>query len=212
MLGVKLAVAATRRSDCSAISATLTSGHRGRRQSRRITASSSVSTSSSFRSRAAWRRPRGLDGSYVHRSHDWHRGRPMKRPPIDSFAGALGLALAMLAAFPAASRAAKKPKPQTLQIFAAASLSDAFTEIGHRLERQRPGLTVRISFAGSQQLAMQLEQGATADLFASADERWMSDAKKRGVLAGQPVVFARNRLVMIVPQTNPAHIERLQDL
>ena len=100
----------------------------------------------------------------------------------------------------------------TLHVFAAASLSDAFAEIGHQLEQQRSGLSVRFSLAGSQQLAAQLEQGAVADLFASADERWMGYVSARGLLAGDPVLFARNRLVVIVPKTNPARIQKLQDL
>jgi molybdate transport system substrate-binding protein len=100
----------------------------------------------------------------------------------------------------------------TLQVFAAASLSDAFNEIARRLEALRPGLTVRINFAGSQRLVAQLEQGAVADVFASADDRWMSVARARGLLAGDPSMFARNRLVVIVPKANPARIGRLQDL
>jgi molybdate transport system substrate-binding protein len=99
-----------------------------------------------------------------------------------------------------------------LQVFAAASLSDAFTEIGHVFEQQHRGIIVRSNFAGSQQLATQIEQGAVADVFASADERWMNYAKDRGLLAGEPVLFVRNRLVVIVPKTNPARIRRLQDL
>ena len=100
----------------------------------------------------------------------------------------------------------------TLQVFAAASLSDAFNDLAHRLEAQRPGLRVRISFAGSQQLAAQLQQGAVADVFASADERWMSTVQSSGLLAGDPSTFAHNRLVVIVPKPNPARINRLQDL
>jgi molybdate transport system substrate-binding protein len=108
--------------------------------------------------------------------------------------------------------AAAAPGPRQLQVFAAASLSAAFTEIGHRLEAQQPGLSVRFNLAGSQQLATQIEQGAAADVFASADERWMDHVRQRGMLAGEPAVFARNRLVVIVPRTNPARILRLQDL
>jgi molybdate transport system substrate-binding protein len=100
----------------------------------------------------------------------------------------------------------------TLNVFAAASLSDAFTEIGHDLEKQRPGLTVRMNFAGSQQLALQIEQGASADVFASADERWMSYAQDHGRVDGESSIFARNRLVVIVPKTNPARISKLKDL
>jgi molybdate transport system substrate-binding protein len=65
------------------------------------------------------------------------------------------------------------PEPATLTVYAAASLSEAFTELGRKLEAEHPGLTVRFSFAGSQQLAAQIEQGAPADAFASADPRWM---------------------------------------
>jgi molybdate transport system substrate-binding protein len=100
----------------------------------------------------------------------------------------------------------------TLRVYAAASLVDAFDELGHVLERQRPGLTVRMSFAGSQQLASQLEQGAGAEVFAAADDRWMDEVKSHGLLAGDAAPFARNRMVVIVPATNPARISRLQDL
>ncbi len=120
-----------------------------------------------------------------------------------------GFLLALLGLGVAAGSSAS---PRRLQVFAAASLATAFTEIGHRLEAEQSGLDVRINFAGSQQLAAQIEQGAEADVFASADGRWMSDVGDRGLLDGDPVVFARNRLVVIVPATNPARIRRLQDL
>ena len=101
---------------------------------------------------------------------------------------------------------------RTLNVFAAASLMDAFHELGGMLESRQPGLRVRFNFAGSQQLAIQLEQGAVADVFASADARWMAYAADRGLLRGEAQVFARNRLVVIIPSTNPARIQRLQDL
>ena len=135
----------------------------------------------------------------------------MKRKSEVTFA----LGLLLLIALPASrgsARAAPVASPRTLQVFAAASLSDAFTELGRRLERRQPGLSVRTSFAGSQQLATQIEQGAAADVFASADERWMDYVRQRGLLSGESVVFARNRLVVIVPRSNPARIRRLQDL
>ena len=62
---------------------------------------------------------------------------------------------------------------------------------------------MQFSFAGSQQLALQLEQGAPADVFASADQRWMDYAKEKKLVEGETPVFARNRLVVIVPRTNP---------
>jgi molybdate transport system substrate-binding protein len=101
---------------------------------------------------------------------------------------------------------------RTLNVFAAASLMDPFNELGKLLETRQPGLQVRFNFAGSQQLAIQLEQGAVADVFASADARWMTYAADRGLLRGESQVFARNHLVVIVPSTNPARIQRLQDL
>ena len=104
------------------------------------------------------------------------------------------------------------PDPSTLTVYAAASLTDAFKELGKVLEGSRPGLTVQFNFAGSQQLALQIEQGAPADVFASADQRWMDYAKEKGLVDGESTVFARNRLVAIVPRANPARIGKLQDL
>lgn len=102
--------------------------------------------------------------------------------------------------------------PATLTVYAAASLTDAFKELGKTFDASHPGLTTRFNFAGSQQLALQIEQGAPADLFASADQRWMDYAQEKGLVDGQSAAFARNRLVAIVPRTNPARIGRLEDL
>ena len=100
----------------------------------------------------------------------------------------------------------------TLTVFAAASLADAFDELGKQFEAAHPGVKVEFNFAGSQQLATQVEHGAGADVFASADERWMNYLKRRDLVQGAPSVFVRNRLVVIVPKSNPARIDRLQDL
>jgi molybdate transport system substrate-binding protein len=100
----------------------------------------------------------------------------------------------------------------TLTVFAAASLSESLTEMGRLFERQNPGWTVRANFAGSQQLASQIEQGAAADVFASADTRWMGYLSERSLVGGDTAAFARNRLVVIVPASNPARLARLQDL
>ena len=101
---------------------------------------------------------------------------------------------------------------QTLTVFAAASLGDAYRSLGIKFQATHPGTTVQFNFAGSQQLVLQLSQGAKADLFASADERWMQVAVDSGMIADHPVVFAHNRLVVIAPRGNPAGLERLQDL
>jgi molybdate transport system substrate-binding protein len=103
-------------------------------------------------------------------------------------------------------------QPMTLTVFAAASLTEPFSRLGKSFEAQHPGTTVRFNFAGSQQLVLQIQQGAKADVFASADERWMQTAKDSGLVEGEPVLFARNALMVIVPRANPARIRRLQDL
>jgi molybdate transport system substrate-binding protein len=93
----------------------------------------------------------------------------------------------------------------TLTVFAAASLSDAFTELGERLEGQHPGLAVQFNFAGSSALAAQLEQGAPADVFASADEAQMARAEDEGLVADSEI-FGLNRLMIATPRDNPLGI------
>ena len=110
-----------------------------------------------------------------------------------------------------ATPAAANNPPATATIFAAASLSDVFQEAG-RAVTKRTGYAYRFNFAGSQQLAAQLEQGAPADLFASADDRWMSYASEHELIDGNAKSFARNRLVVITPVSNPGRVDRLEDL
>jgi molybdate transport system substrate-binding protein len=93
----------------------------------------------------------------------------------------------------------------TLTVFAAASLTDVFTELGERLEAEHPGLEVRFNFAGSSGLATQLEQGAPVDVFASADEAQMDRVAD---VVGDPEPFAANELVLAVPADDPAGIDR----
>ena len=121
------------------------------------------------------------------------------------------LALALLSV-PALAPPLAESAPSTVTVFAAASLTESFRELGRVFEQQHPGVSVQLSFAGSQQLALQMEQGAPADVFASADERWMDYVRDKGLVEGEAAVFARNRLVVIVPKTNPARIGRLEDL
>jgi molybdate transport system substrate-binding protein len=127
------------------------------------------------------------------------------------FVGA-GLLAVLCGAATLAGPASAAPAQATLRVFAAASLTDAFKEIARLYEKARPGAAVQFNLAGSQQLAAQVEQGATADVFASADTRWMDEVKDHYAAGREPVVFAKNALVVIVPKTNPARIARLQDL
>lgn len=89
-----------------------------------------------------------------------------------------------------------------LTVFAAASLHDAFPALGKQFEAAHAGVTVRFSFNGSQILEAQLESGAPADVFASADQRWVEKATSAGVVAS-PAPFASNQLVAVAwPQSN----------
>lgn len=100
----------------------------------------------------------------------------------------------------------------TLTVFAAASLTDAFGEISKDFEEQNPGVKVSASFAGSSTLATQIQQGAPADVFASADEAQMENVVNEDLVAGEPETFVRNREVVVVPGSNPAGIEEFADL
>lgn len=95
---------------------------------------------------------------------------------------------------------------QTLTVFAAASLTDAFTDIASDFEANNPGVTVQLSFDGSSGLVDQIAGGAPADVFASADQKNMDRAVSEGLVSGEPVLFATNDLTLITPPDNPAGI------
>jgi len=100
-----------------------------------------------------------------------------------------------------------------LNIFAAASLTESFNEIGKLFEANHPGVTVVFNFASSQQLAQQINEGAPADVFASANKKQMDAViEARGIISGTQQTFAQNRLVVIYPQDNPASLKELKDL
>jgi molybdate transport system substrate-binding protein len=106
-----------------------------------------------------------------------------------------------------------KSSETTLSAFVAASLTESFGEIGRLFEREHPGLRVGFNYAGSQQLAQQLAQGAPADVFASAGPKPMQGAIESGrVVTGDAVQFASNRLAVIYPADNPAGLRTVQDL
>ncbi len=127
----------------------------------------------------------------------------------------VGLALTALGSgevpTPAADPRPPGRPPVTVTVFAAASLTEAFNVIGRRFEADHPGVTVVFHYAGSQQLAAQINQGAPADVFASANAAQMQAAAAAGRLAA-PQVFALNRLVVIFPADNPGRLLELKDL
>jgi molybdate transport system substrate-binding protein len=103
-------------------------------------------------------------------------------------------------------------KSKELNVFAAASLTDAFNKIGQHFEAAT-GAAVTFNFAGSQQLAQQIGQGAPADVFASANTSQMDVVIEAGaVQPGTQRTFACNRLVVVYPHDNPAKLRELQDL
>jgi molybdate transport system substrate-binding protein len=114
---------------------------------------------------------------------------------------------------PPNSTAAAHQKHAELIVFAAASLTGAMQEIGNQFEAANPGVVVSFSFAGSQILRTQLEQGASADVFASADHKNMEALVAGGLVSSVAVRdFASNQLVVILPKGNPGGIQQLKDL
>jgi len=103
--------------------------------------------------------------------------------------------------------------PVDLNVFAAASLTASFTDLGKLFEAAHPGVTVVFNFAGSQQLAQQINEGAPADVFASANSKQMDVVIDAGnIVKGTETIFARNRLVVVFPKDNPEGLKELKDL
>ncbi len=99
----------------------------------------------------------------------------------------------------------------SLTVLAAASLTGAFNDIKSQLRATNPGLSIANSFAGSQQLVVQIQQGAPADVVATADTDTMNTLVK-GSLVAAPTVFARNQLEIAVAPGNPKEVKALSDL
>ena len=114
---------------------------------------------------------------------------------------------------PATEAPTTAPEARTLTVFAAASLTDAFTEIGKDFETANPGVTVTFNFAGSPALRTQIEEGAPVDVFASASGKEMDTlVTGKFVEEGTSQIFLTNKLVVILPSNNPAGLEKLEDL
>ena len=124
----------------------------------------------------------------------------------------LGVAGSAIADDKAATAASASGAPaREVVVFAAASLTEVFDRLAKDFEAKDPGTHVAVQLAGSQELRTQIENGAKADVFASADTRHMNalfDAK----LVGKPEIFARNEPIVIVPTANPAGLARFEDL
>jgi molybdate transport system substrate-binding protein len=101
---------------------------------------------------------------------------------------------------------------RTVTVFAAASLTGAFGDAAHAFEASHTGVGVRFSFAGSPTLRTQLDQGARADLLATADEPNMQAALEQGIVRDAGMTFARNRLAIVRPNSNPGAVSTPRDL
>jgi len=156
--------------------------------------------------------------------------RWLPRPPHDKAAGSLTWRELLRAAFAATllvtactpesgSVAGVTPASrglttgsQSLVVFAAASLTDAFEDLGRGFEAENQGVVVTFNFAGSQALRTQIEEGAAADVFASASLKEIEVLAEEGMLVGVARTFATNLLTIVVPLDNPADIESPLDL
>ncbi len=101
---------------------------------------------------------------------------------------------------------------KTVTVFAAASLTETFTQLGKTFEGSHPGVKVRLNFGGSSALAQQITQGAPVDVFASASPATMKTVTDAQLADGQPQTFVRNRLQIATPADNPGKVTDLKDL
>lgn len=117
---------------------------------------------------------------------------------------------------PTAATITSTPAPRPLSgkftVFAASSLTESFKAIGAAFQQGNPGVTVEFNFGASSALATQIDQGAPADVFASADAANMDKVAAKALIDGAPVAFARNTPVIVVPAENRAKIEAPRDL
>ncbi len=105
-----------------------------------------------------------------------------------------------------------KPEARSITVMAASDLAPAFEELGRDFER-RTGVRVVFSFGSSGNLAKQIENGAPADLYASANVSFVEDLERKGLLvAGTKALYGRGRLTIYAPAGSPHTFERLEDL
>lgn len=122
---------------------------------------------------------------------------------------ALVALLVPVAACGTSGDATRQKRTTTLTVLAAASLTNAFDELQTAYAKDHPGVRLRFSFAGSQELAAQVRSGAPADVIATADEKTMSGLAQDVV---SPKPFVTNRLAIVVGKGNPKHVTKLADL
>jgi molybdate transport system substrate-binding protein len=134
------------------------------------------------------------------------------RPKRTTVVGVLVALLVLLTSTGAASAAKAKKLSGTITVSAAASLTEAFTKMGADFQKANPGTTVSFNFAASSALVQQIQGGAPADVFASADGTNMQKLVSGGQVTAEPTVFAANELTIVVKKGNPEHVKSMADL
>ena len=124
---------------------------------------------------------------------------------------AIAFAAVAMAVTPRAHAGGDKPSGE-LTVFAAASLTESFDALAKQFQKKYPDVDVRLNYDSSSNLATQINQGAPADVFASADEENLRKTIDADAVAPPAVVFAKNRLEIAVEKGNPEKIKRLADL
>ena len=126
------------------------------------------------------------------------------------------ISLVLLAAIIVAGCTTEQAQPEEkreLTVFAAASLTGTLTEMAKDYETSHPGVTIVTNFDGSQALRTQIEQGATADVFLSANTKQLYALRDQGLMENSSIgLFAKNKLAVITPASNPGNITTLDDL
>jgi len=138
------------------------------------------------------------------RSTRSHRSPCSRRRAIR---GWLGLAACLLASACRGEPSSARP----LHVYAASSLTEAFEELALHFEQAHPGVDVSLTFAGSQVLRLQIEQGASADVYASANEEHVLALARSGD-ALAPVAFAASELVLVLPLGASPHVDSFEKL
>lgn len=125
---------------------------------------------------------------------------------------ALVSALAPIILFSACASSPESQEQTTLEVYAASSLAMPFAEAGVAFEKEHPGVKVQFNLGASSDLARFVQEGAPADVFASADIANMDKVETQDLLDSQSVIFATNYLEIIVEKGNPLNILSLEDL
>ena len=126
--------------------------------------------------------------------------------------GAVGFAAALVAALPGCDSGTSSADNSRVTIFAASSLTEAFTRLTPEYEADHPGVDVALSFGSSSTLAEQITAGAPADVVATADSTSMQPVADAHLLAARPEPFASNTMAIATPPGNPASVASVRDL